>query len=83
MQVGDVVIPRRGHVTEFGGEFVLHCGSGVYSHAIVASVEPFVLVSESGDMKWTATIKPEFFTPLCRASKEIVDRVLKRLASGY
>lgn len=30
----------------------LCCGSGVYSAAVVVSVEPFVLVSEEGDMLW-------------------------------
>lgn len=82
MKIGDVVIPTRGFVTEYGGEFVLHCGSGIYSHAIVASIIPFVLISSTGDMKWSATIKPEYFTPLCQASTEVCEIVQKRLKRG-
>jgi hypothetical protein len=36
----------------------LHCGSGVYECAVVVSVDPFVLVSQEGDMLWGATITP-------------------------
>lgn len=82
MKIGDVVVPRRGAVTEYGFEFVLHCGSGVYSHAIVASVSPFVLVSEGGDMLWSATVKPEYFQPLCQAEHSIVQRAITRFKSG-
>lgn len=34
-----------------GGDLV--CGSGRYSRAVVLSTQPFVMVSEQGDMKWT------------------------------
>ena len=66
MKTGDVVIP-------WGGcRFILASGSARYTHAIVVSVEPFALVSEGGDMVWSATVKPEFFTPLCQAHPDIV-----------
>lgn len=44
MNIGDVVTAVPG--------FYLRCGSGVYTHAVVVSLDPFVLVSESGDMMW-------------------------------
>lgn len=42
LAVGDVVeaVPPHG----------LACGSGVYPHAVVVSIDPFALVSEEGDM---------------------------------
>lgn len=45
MKVGDIVVAKPGHC--------LCCGSGVYSHAIVISVEPFIMVSEKTDMRWS------------------------------
>jgi hypothetical protein len=36
----------------------LRCGSGIYRHAVVTSLDPFALVSEEGDMLWTATRTP-------------------------
>ena len=84
MKIGDVVVPAH-NAAELAGHrytFVLHCGSGMYSHAIVASLEPFALVSESGDMLWTATVKPEYFTALCQADVAIRTRAIKRFKSG-
>lgn len=80
MKVGDVVVPRQGGCSRYepGGTFVLHCGSGMYTHAIVASLKPFALVSEHGDMLWTATVEPDYFLPLCQASEEIMKRAVKR-----
>lgn len=46
LERGDLVIPKDPHD-------VLHCGSGVYPYAFVVSVDPFVLISESGDMVWS------------------------------
>lgn len=31
----------------------LHCATSIYDAAVVASVDPLVLVSDLGDMKWT------------------------------
>jgi len=72
MKVGDVVVPTR------QSHKVLHCGSGMYSHAIVASLEPFVLVSEDGSMLWRTTWQPHEVEALCQASKEIQEVVEKR-----
>ena len=76
MQIGDVAVPNRKSISQ--GKF-LHCGSGVYSHAIVGSVEPFMLVSDTGDMVWSCTWNPEDMEFLCQASKEIINVVKKRL----
>ncbi len=76
MKVGDVVVHRR----ERNG---LHCGSGIYTHAIVASMEPFVLVSEEGDMKWTCTIEPDDVVALCQAHPKIVEVAIKRFKANY
>lgn len=78
MQVGDVAVPSRQSVAE--GRF-LHCGSGRYSHAIVGSVNPFVLVSSQGDMVWSCTWKPEQMEFLCQASADVIATVRKRLES--
>jgi len=49
----DIAIPRPDHI--------IHCGSGTYTHAIVASVEPFILVSEHGDMLWQGEEEYDFY----------------------
>ena len=77
MRVGDVAVPNRDSVAE--GRF-LRCGSGRYSHAIVGSVEPFVIVSSDASMVWAHTWKPEQMEFLCQASAEIVALVKDRLA---
>lgn len=77
MKIGDVVVPSR--ITEK----VLHCGSGVYTHAIVGSVDPFVLVSSSGDMVWTETWNPQDVVPLCQASEDVQATVQRRLAATH
>jgi len=75
-QIGQVVVPNRASVVE--GRF-LHSGSSVYSHAIVGSVDPFVLVSSEGDMVWSCTWEPHQLEFLCQASAEVTMRVMKRL----
>jgi hypothetical protein len=71
MQVGDVVVAV--------GNYRLACGSGIYSHAIVAQVEPPVLVSEEGDMLWSATLYPGCVMALCQAHPSIVAVAKDRL----
>lgn len=76
MKAGDVVVHVDGPMS--GG---LACGSGVYTHAFVVSVEPFVLVSAEGDMMWERQ-KPTSFVALCQAhpnaSRLAFNRYLKR-----
>lgn len=69
--VGDVVIPSGNH-------FLLVCGSGVYSHAIVIQAEPLVLVSESADMRW-GSVEPTNVVAVGVAKSEVLDNCMKRL----
>lgn len=75
MRVGDIVIPA--------GDTVLACGYGRYNCAIVASVDPFALVSTEADMLWTCTIGPGDVLVLCRAAPDIVERAVKRYESFF
>jgi hypothetical protein len=56
----DVVVPSAGNV--------LRSGCEMYRSAIVLSVEPLVLVSHETDMRWSATVKPEQFATIGRAT---------------
>lgn len=78
MQVGDVVVPNRAAVQR--GK-VFHCGTGRYTHAIVASVMPFVLVSDDGTMMWSCTWEPSDVVALCQASEDIIRIVKNRTLS--
>jgi len=61
--LGDVVIPRT-------CETILACGSGRYTHAIVASIYPFVMVSEEGDMCWEKEYAEDYMS-LCQSHPDI------------
>jgi hypothetical protein len=63
MRVGDVVISRDG---PWSSKSPLVCGSGMYTHAICVSVEPFVLISEEGDM-WWGCLTLANYVGLCQA----------------
>lgn len=76
MEPGDVVIP--GPYVD-NRDRLLHSGSGLYSHAICVSVEPFVLVSSAGDMVWLRQEKTNFI-PLCRAHADIMAVAFERAA---
>ena len=52
MKVGDKVGYKK-------GVDVLHCSHHVYPYAIVKSLDPFILVSEEGDMTWYGLTKSE------------------------
>jgi len=71
LAVGDFVKykPRRG---------VLACGCGYYDRAVVASLSPFVLVSEWGDMRWSSTVTPEDFEKCGEADRAVILAVLDR-----
>ena len=53
MEVGDTVIAK-------GGQQLLFCGSGMYGCAVVASLEPFILISEEADMRWSSLEAKDF-----------------------
>jgi uncharacterized protein (TIGR02996 family) len=52
-------LKRGDRVEPAGPGNALACGSGLYSQAVVVSLNPFALVSEAGDMLWTATQSPQ------------------------
>lgn len=71
MEIRDIVRPING--------FILHSGSSQYDYAIVASLVPFILISEEGDMMWSSTVKQVNFVSNGRASKNIWKNVQKRM----
>lgn len=85
MNIGDVVIPRRLTWEETQHGVVkahLACGSGFYTHAICVDTEPFVLVSDQGDMKWTC-VEENKFTSLCQAHPDVVGRAMARYQRDF
>ena len=70
--VGDLVRP-------INPEYPLFSGCERYGFAVVVSVEPFVLVSERADMKWTATVSPGQFESFGVASHSMLQLCKKRL----
>lgn len=76
LQIGDLVDyvdPKNGP---------LHCGSGAYPHAVVVSLYPFRLISEEGDMLWSATVVKEEFKKVGDASREALLNCIDRLSRG-
>jgi len=74
MLVGDVVVPK--------GEKTLHCGTGIYTHAIVGSLDPFILVSDDGTMLWCVTWEKYDVIALCQASEAIQQTVKRRIENS-
>lgn len=59
LQVGDLV--------ESVPPYFLRSGSGVYNNAVVVAVNPTILVSEYGDMLWSATLYEGCVKPVGKA----------------
>lgn len=57
----------------------LHCGSGIYPHAVVMQVDPLILVSESSDMRWSCLDKDMPFKVVGKADKATIDRCMRRM----
>ena len=74
MKVSDVVVP-------ISSEFQLASGCSRYSHAIVVSENPFVLASEHGDMRWSATVKKEQFRVIGTAKESTMKQCIHRAIS--
>ena len=72
MKKGDLVVSND-------PAYPLHCGSGIYSHAVVIQENPLVLVSESADMRWESTVMPDNLEVFGRASASVLSRCLSRL----
>lgn len=75
-KIGDLVR------TKDRSRFVLASSAGEYPYAIVASVSPFVLISEGQDMMWYVTIKPEFFTVCGSVSRRLRRAAIRRFWRG-
>lgn len=58
--------------------FHLRSGCSAYDDAVVASLEPFVLISREGDMRWSSTIAPYYFEKTGRADEATLAVVMKR-----
>lgn len=70
IKVGDIVEAKPGSA--------LVCGSGRYPSAIVVSVEPFVMVSEGADMRWSC-FPIEDVKFIGNASIEVLKKCMTRL----
>jgi hypothetical protein len=77
MKVGDLVNYADPDVG------VLACGHGRYFSAVVVSLNPFRLISEEGDMMWTATVKIEDFEKVGEADRDALLNCITRLNSEY
>lgn len=74
MRVGDVVVSKNPEGNP------LRSGASVYSSAIVASLDPFVLVSPRGDMKWSTTRTPDDVVVTGqKATLEMLEHAARRL----
>lgn len=71
MKVGNLVVPME-------PQHGLYSGAGQWSSAVVASVEPFLLVCKESDMKWS-TKKAEDFHPVGQATPEMINAIQHRL----
>lgn len=72
MKVRDLVSPKTKGV-------VLSHGCGYYEVAVVASLDPFILISEDGDMKWSTTVEKKDFVSHGKAPKKIWKNVINRI----
>lgn len=72
MSVGSLVKYKKGNG-------ILYCGTGIYPQAVVASITPFVLISEEGDMKWTATVTVSDFEVCGVADQKAMLAMINRL----
>lgn len=71
MKIGDFVQP-------INPRNQLRSGASMYDEAIVCSMEPFIMVSEGADMKWS-TKKAEDYITVGIASDKILQACMKRL----
>jgi hypothetical protein len=74
---------KRGDlVATTDSRYPLHCGSGIYPHAVVMQVEPLILVSESSDMKWSCLDDEQIarLAVIGKADKETIDRCMRRMS---
>lgn len=63
--------------------WALVCGSGLYDRAVLVSITPFVAVSESGDMMWSATITPGKVLRIGKALPSVLNVAMARFARDF
>ncbi len=73
IEVGDVVVAANGQTTE-----LLFSGCDRYMCAVCVSVNPFILISERGDMRWS-TKNIEDFVSTCKAPSDVFKICMDRL----
>lgn len=56
----------------------LRCGAGCYANAVVISIEPFIMVSGGGDMRWS-TWTPDRVQVVGRATPAQLEKAMLRL----
>lgn len=71
-QVRDLVVPNN-------PKYNLRSGCSEYNVVVVVSVDPFVLVSCRGDMRWAATVSIENFKTVGMANDEDFKMCMNRL----
>ena len=74
ISIGDLVAP-------INSDYQLSSGASRYERAVVVSIEPFVLVSESADMRWSSTVLRKNFKIIGKADSSKLDACMKRLGS--
>lgn len=80
IEVGDVVVAANGQTTQ-----LLASGCDRYMCAVCVSVDPFILISREGDMRWS-TRKIEDFVSTGKAPSDVLkicmDRLKRDINSG-
>lgn len=69
----------RDLVAPIDQRYSLVSGCSEYNVAVVVSIDPFVLVSFGGDMRWQSTVSPENFSKIGMANDEDFDICVRRL----
>jgi hypothetical protein len=67
-----------GCIVQANGGYGLRSGGSAYDCAVVVSVNPYIMMSEAADMKWTAQ-KKENYTVIGTASEEVLAKCMSRL----
>jgi len=73
IEVGDIVVSAKGPTDP-----ILVTGSDYYDHAVCVSVNPFILISKTGDMRWSNKNADDFVSR-GKASSVVLKTCMKRL----
>lgn len=72
-----------GDVVQSIGVNRLISGFSNYNCAVVASLNPFILISEGGDMKWESMVESYQFEKIGEASHQVMKNVMNRLVREF